>query len=591
MQKTLGKNVRRVACTALAAAAIIITLIMGMRAGLRLERGTYELGKSGERPLTLPLRVDSVAGQETFRIQMTMYVSPLHADRYRLYIDDCLKSMQINGITVQDPSIPFCGADSSLELRLGQYLHPGKNILALDAKDTGGIARFSIGISPLDPLRIFLTTLALVCGSIAAWCLWGHRLRTWKYRELGWFFAGGSFLRLLYVLSTPYMTRAHDGDAHIDYIRHVAAHFTVPPASGGWEFHQPPLYYFLSGGYVRLASLFGRDEGAALPDLQWFSLVCSVIALGAALWIGTMLFAPKEKRALWVYAGIVGVLPGFIFLSSRLSNDALFAALVFLLFGFLIRWWKYGKRRDWLAVAALAGLSFITKANVVPLLPVIGLCLFLRPKQRWQQSIALACYGTLVFAAIAGWLPLLRLLEEDPSRVIGFGNQGMNGALILGNDIRTYLTFSPIDMLLHPFNNPWIDDERRRYFWEFFVRSMLFGEFSFSMRWVSTVLLGLWLLMIPLFARGAWVTMRHSFMRSFPVFSTGISLMGAVMAYRFLHTCACNQDYRFVPLLLVPIAYLVARGTEGNWNRVLQTIAMAFVVTSAAFTIMLFFNQ
>jgi hypothetical protein len=45
---------------------------------------------------------------------------------------------------------------------------------------------------------------------------------------------------------------------HIDYVQYMFTHWSVPPAQGGWEFYQPPLYYFLSALWMQAGQLLGR---------------------------------------------------------------------------------------------------------------------------------------------------------------------------------------------------------------------------------------------------------------------------------------------------------------------------------------------
>src|SRR6185295_10535000 len=149
---------------------------------------------------------------------------------------------------------------------------------------------------------------------------------------------------------------------------------------------QPPLYYFFAGLVARGMQAMGHAFATALWYLQWGSFAFSIVALAAGLWAGLQVFGKKETRPFMMYAALLCTLPGIVFISSRLSNDALFAAFSFSAFAFLLRWWKNGGLIDWLIVFALLGLGFITKVNILPLIPVAGLCLLCKPGIPWSRK-------------------------------------------------------------------------------------------------------------------------------------------------------------------------------------------------------------
>lgn len=587
--RTTGQVPKPLLCAVLAAASAVLLLYGGSFTGLRLVEGTYRFGDKPAEELHLPLRTESVAGQEKLTVDLTAEAGRVHAGLYRVEFDDCLEEVLVNGKAMTGSALPSCNLDSGVDLPLGRHLRTGLNHIVVRIKDTGGQARFSLSVSRTDPLRLAVTAGILLLLTAGFLCLVRGSRFFRATRDAWTFWMGGTLLRIAYVLSTSYMQRAHDAEAHVDYIKYIADHFAIPPASGGWEFHQPPLYYFIAGGYMRLARLLGKTDLGALLDLQWLSLALSAVALGAALWAGHMLFAKKERSLFIVYAAIVSVFPGFVFLSSRLSNDALFIALCFSLFAFLVRWWKEGRTADWLIICTLAGLGFITKANILPLLPVVGICLLLKPAMSRERKTVLVAQGAVIFLLLTGWQVSARLSEPDASRVLAFGNQGMNGVLMLENTPATYLTFNPLRMVTQPFNNPWNDSAGRQFFWEFYVRSGLFGEFGFpdNLRGLSIVLLIFGMAQLPLFAVGLWRSLRR-WRPHLPWLLTFLFLLCATIAYRFLHPCACNQDYRFVPLLIVPLAYFIARGTAGQHMPVLRILPLCFAAVSGIFLLALY---
>ncbi|MBI5156133.1 hypothetical protein HZA45_02540, partial [Candidatus Peregrinibacteria bacterium] len=111
-----------------------------------------------------------------------------------------------------------------------------------------------------------------------------HLTRT-QWLLLG-IFLTGVLVRILYVSGTPYSVREHDVWSHIDYIRFVAEHGTLPDPHAGSQFYHPPLYYFLTAGIYALMTVNNAGHGQALVIVEYFSLFLSIVTFAVLLWIG-----------------------------------------------------------------------------------------------------------------------------------------------------------------------------------------------------------------------------------------------------------------------------------------------------------------
>ncbi|MDD5056043.1 MAG: glycosyltransferase family 39 protein, partial [Candidatus Peribacteraceae bacterium] len=403
----------------------------------------------------------------------------------------------------------------------------------------------------------------------------------------------GSVIRILYVSATPYGVRSHDLGGHLDYITFIRTHGHLPLASQGWEFHQAPLFYAFSAGWMELwERMLSLKETTLLYSLQAWALLFSILTLWVALSAARVLFSSKDRYGVLLFGLFLCVFPGVVFFSSRITNEvpALFFTVAFIVL--LLRWW-YTPRWRWLLGAGLMfALSFITKVSVIVLLPVAVLVFFLR-KETLRVRVQRMLLFSVVVIAVAGWYPTLRLVvETNRTKTLSFGNDQMNHELGVPRDVRHLLTFNPVAVARQPFNDPWSDDARRGNLIEFFFRSSLFGEFKFPKQlWIAYPLVVSLLFLLPCFLYGIFREMMSSFRRLLPLHLTTFFLFLGAFLYPFLFAFVSNQDFRFSAALILPGAYYLTRGITylpGILREIALGIFMAFVACAVVFVIALF---
>lgn len=398
----------------------------------------------------------------------------------------------------------------------------------------------------------------------------------------------GAVLRTAYVAVTPLDLRGHDVYAHTDYIHYVTEHGRIPPAQDGWEYHQPPLYYVLAAIFAAPALRLGSTWDQIHRQLQWSSAFLSVITLLLALLIGRAVFrAPRDRPLLILYASVLATFPGLVYASSRVSNDALYQVLAFGILLLLLSWWQGGRRWQWILLSVLVGLGLLVKVSFVVFVPVILLCLWLRGKKSRVQRTLLSMAFVAIVLLLSGWLVLYRLMEADTTRYLELGNMGLDPRVVLGNHFLNYLQFNPARMLEAPFNSAYIDAGGRQYYWEYFFKSFYLGEWGFGERFVAVVRMMLLTAMslVPVSLYGIYQTWRTRSPFFLPLFVPMALFQGASVTYRVLHTCACNQDYRFVPILIVPTVIFALRGADAL-PMLPRFLALAALALSALFSLL-----
>lgn len=184
-----------------------------------------------------------------------------------------------------------------------------------------------------------------------------------------------------------------------------------PPATAnllscnGDEAHQAPVYYVLMAGWQELAGLPSEPPPQASPDtafLDWLRF--GNVLLGAASVVTAFFVAKLVARDNWtplIASAIVASFPGFIFVTSFVTNDNLVTLLGAVLTYCALRFVDRAATGWMLATGAVFGLLITTKLSVVPLAILIPLLALIAPTWRRRWSL-LAC-GSLSALAVSAW--------------------------------------------------------------------------------------------------------------------------------------------------------------------------------------------
>ena len=334
----------------------------------------------------------------------------------------------------------------------------------------------------------------------------------------------------------------------------------------------------------------GWDLEHSLNVVQQASFLLSLLTLGICLWIGSLLF--KDKKYLisgCLFAGFVATLPSFIFFAARINNDALYQVFAILAYALLILWWQHPKRTVWILMCAAVGLGLLTKSNILPFVPLALVVLALKPRLFWKQKVVLG-FGLLgITVLVIGTLQWLR--PSTAGKEVLVGNYAMLTNFV-EQDVRHFLTFNPLEILNHPYNNPFSDEERRQEFWEYLYRSAFTGEFHFGEP-LKPFVLGMLLcslLLIPFVLASMIDDMRRKRDSLVPLWAGIVLFLLAHLAFRILFPYSSSQDFRYSLPLLIPFAYYASMpfAHESKWLRLVRlNLCLIFIALAAAFVLMI----
>lgn len=539
--------------------AILTTLIVAdVLIRPRVENITYSTSSNRGTVPTSPLLI--TAGSGGIDVTFTIQVQSHQTRSFHIIPDNCIKGVTINNTDAPD----MCTHGTPITVDWGPYLTNGTNIVHMTVSDTLGVAGLYSGFS-ITPsgweIRIIHTLfLVVLYGYIV---LLFNDLVGGKRRMLTTIFVAGILLRAAYVSVTPFHVRDYDTIAHFQYIEYVATHWSIPHAAQGWEFHQAPIYYFLMAVPLRLSELTSMGSSVAKIWMQDISLLFSVLTLGVGIWIAPLLF--KREESWWgelLFSLIITSSPVLVYASNRISNDGIYFLVAFIFLAFLLRWWENRSDTSLWLTAVVIGIGFLTRANSYVFLPLLLLCCAARTDLTWRHRVRLMLITLSIVSIIAGWLIALRFFQKDFSRLL-LTHDGNPTYFHLENSLRSFVTFNPLRITDGIYPNLWSDNGSRQFFWEHAYQSAFFGWWIFpaSLKSLSAWMLrsGFGVLILALFGV-LTLQQRKTFFA--PVVLSLFIFLSTFAYYRYLHACSCNQDVRYIPLVIPLIAYLAVLAAE-----------------------------
>lgn len=529
------------------------------------ETGKYEIlpsdpkvmGESSHISKKLPLGFDEQPA--LVEITMKMHARTIHPRIFEIKTRKCLIEIDVNA-EVQRVEDDNCLYPFSHHIKFPSNYHEGENFVVLITKHRGrgGII---VNASYKDPIVFGVHVLYLLFLCFIAF-LFVTKFRKKESRILFCIVFMGILLRCVYLIGTPFLAREYDTFGHLQYIRYLHQHwFYVPLANAGWEYSQPPLYYWLASLFAVPAKIFGTDM-MVISSLRIFSLVLSILVLLTSVWLAQMLF--KERGSSWkkyIFVSVFAVLPGIVFLSSRVTNDSMVLLVGMLFFAFLLRWWKAGKTKDLYFCFIFLGLCMLTKNNCIALIPVVLITILLKKKISWRLVIKYYVICAVIISLMVGWLYTMRMMQQGEFKVVGNVHM-VNKRLQVDIKPSNFTQFNLSEVLRIPYHNAWDDEARRMIYWEVLIKSVFTGEWNMGdrvhsiARVIHTINFVLLLVVILAIANEIVVSPR----KNVPLWALLVFLISTQIGLVALEKFNGLQKFRYVTLLTIPVTYYFVVG-------------------------------
>jgi hypothetical protein len=612
----------RRAAAAVAALALVVTAVLGMCTGLDVRGATLRSGRGPGVPVALPYSTTTAPGQ-VLEFELAVHKGALARPWVVFVPDDNFVSLSVGG-----REIPLAGVSpgqrhdyrEGFRFPLGASLPVGDSRVVVRVENGGGPGGLDVkrdwsdGVSRAELVVAALAFVVLIVAGMAS-----MQVPT----GVTALFALGTLLRFAYLDVTPSWLRAHDDGGHVEYIEYILRHAAIPAPNEGWSFYQPPLYYVLSAGLWKLLTAVGVSErGTILRALQIESFVFQLGFLGfslatASLWMralpdaafGRRLASRSGLRAL--VAALVCLWPSAVIDSARIGNDDLFYLLYGAGFYFATRWWLSGRDRDLTLAAAWGAFAMATKTNALLLFAILGALLASRfvlddgrgLARKLVLSIRRAWPMTVLFVVSAG-LALGRgvvyAAHGKRANVLVGNAEWLRADLAVGNRAYNYLWFDVKTFVTQPFTSAFDDTKGRQFFWNFAIKSSLFGEFGFDSPRALSVL-GI-LLSVLLLCLLAWLLVgtalrrarREDWYADLPLLVATVTLVASLAAFRMSIPKACSGDFRYILPVVAPMVCLFVRSVtlqhQRGWARAAMAACFAgwsFAACSVAFFVVL----
>ena len=482
--------------------------------------------------------------------------------------DDCLESLEINGEQISLAGVKagrLCDWNRGFSFPIGDFLSPGRNSFSMTIHNASGPFSFQFHHSWRDPLFVALVSVfVLSLVGIGFICLRGNGYPAISMAIL----LGGLILQIFYLSQTDIKSRTYDvfeGGGHYDYIEYVSDNLSLPSPIAGWQYKHPPLYYIVGAALTRLCRLL--DVSAISDCLQALSLVCycGFLLAGISILRRTL----NSPAILHLCTLLLVFWPSGIVHSARVGNDCLFYFLYALALRSLVIWWREDDLGHLKSAGVWAGAAILTKSNALAVIAVFltGAAVGkFTARRQVPGRVACAVAAILLTALTLNLGDNIYYYLKDPNyNWLNSSIGGLNPALRVGNSPVNYLNFDLKGFLSNPFTSTWEDNLGRQSFLNFFLKTALFGEFSYAGSIRANCALGLSFLtlVLLLFFTVSLSTLTRSELKDDVItLSNLVFLIMAILYFRISSPFAPHADFRYIYPLLISFLAVIGWGLQ-----------------------------
>jgi len=403
-------------------------------------------------------------------------------------------------------------------------------------------------------------------------------------------------LRLFYLAHTPFNIRTHDvieKGGHLDYIKYFSKNNSPPPPGAGWEYHQPPLYYLITSWIYKVINLLGITNPNMF--LQLTSLIYFVVFLVFAYKI--ILILTKNKNIVFYLSIIMlSFWPSGIMHSIRIGNDLLFYAFYAIALYFIQNYYLNDNSKDLTLGILFSSLALLTKANGLSLYIILFfVSIYKISTKKFKKKHIILNIALLLGGIIGSFFTKVYYFFNGESKDLLLGNTNItiNPILKVNNNLLNYITFDFKTYLINPFTSTWIDNYGRQFFWNFVLKSSIFGEFMFfdSILFILGLSLSLLSLFFYLSIIISVIFLKKEEVKKYLVMLLNLFIpFILLLLYRIHEPYASNTDFRYAFPSLISLIFfsnlLVENIKKENHNNIKKEIGILVLVVNSIFVIL-----
>jgi len=521
----------------------------------------------------LPLQTD-MPDNTDFTISFNLSVAKQKKHEYKAIPDDCIKKITVNDNEIQlDKVKGLCDGTEGAIIDFTEYLNIGNNRIEFKINNKGGPAGLRLREKEKVGLKHFVFVIILLV------CIF---LLLQKFRfgfRASFVVILGIVVRIILYSNTTAEDFNYDFGPHMMYINVIAQEMRIPANNECFVCYHPPLYYIISAP--------ASYDFNVLRQIQMlFSFL--TLSFGVAL-IYRMLgknMAAFLTSLLWV------LWPSSVLSSARIGNDIPFYFGSIFCIYFACNWWHKQKNSYFILATLGAVLSVAFKSTgfvILGVWAIIYICGAFKNLKIGSLKVLIASFVmVLLFLGISQYKFITNIIEHKKVSFVG-NTGGLPDGLRVKNEPGNYIYFDIKDFLTEPYVNPWGDEGGRQYFWNYSLKTSLFGEFRAWDTPIGKVFASLIsLFALVLIILSLWGIL-HSNIKEFPLLLFLLSLFAALMFARIQYPYSCTNDFRYIMPVILPISYFSLKGVQILTFKRLQVLGyvsiMLFAALSFAFII------
>lgn len=596
-------NINSISLVFIVAAIAILRIVFASTAFHSRENLQIEIIGSAAPAIPIPANYDSSPkGQcpPKARCKLTGVIeqTPYSLRQNTIVSEGCVESLVVNNkpFSTSVPARSACGSKVGIPIPSESYFSPAPHAFSIILKNNGKTAgKFSLE-QPLIraiPVCIF----ALIALVIVFLC---SRQAPFSKSVTAVLFVS-ILLRSIYFFQTEANVRTYDvfeKGGHLDYVLFVLKNLKLPDPSQGWEYHQPPLYYVVAALALKICKVFQPQ------DIMLFLQGLSLLFITGFLVYGALLirhfFTDRRQQLLCI--SLFAFWPAGVIHSTRIGNDSLTAMLSVATIYYLSKWLAYRSRRSLILTGGMTFLSPLCKASALAAAATASLlsfCALVQGTFHRSKVKPFLFITSLALLGISLSFAFKHFLAQDPTSdwLVGKVMQSLNPRLIVPNAPKDFLFPDFTIYLSHPFTDSWKDELGRQNFWNYLLKTSLFGEFQFKPESLQLValLLGVLLLVQVALTLTTCLLKGNSFQRSISPLAIFLILSILSLAvFRLKAPSASNADFRYILSCLPAFCVISVRGASRLPNlrffplRILAYVAqISFVSLSVLFILLL----
>lgn len=393
---------------------------------------------------------------------------------------------------------------------------------------------------------------------------------------------GGFLLRIFYLNHFGIVHFQHDWHGHIEYIKYLASHITLPDPSKGLEYPQQPLYYLLSAVLYKFLLFSGFDQSDALFGIGILSLIGSGLFLYFTYRLLMVLEAPFFVRLVTLV--FVSFTPSIVYISARINNDALIMPLSAMALYFMVRTYRFIKMTDFLYALVLVSALFATKISTFPfeialfsILVLSYLQIDMAYKKRVKEFLLIFIWtGTLLLGAT-----LLRLytpLEETSFHLVN-SSAHFPGQQIKDLGSNYFASWHFLSLFREGQSYVFGTDSVRFSLPTYLYGTMIFGEFDYSrykeMFSLFDYVMQSLIILSLLYPLGLLTFVLHLHKsNTLEKLFLGVVVLNLFLVVKFIsdYPVVCNSDFRYFVTTFLLIGLLSGYGLKylSSYSRYLK---------------------